>query len=105
MQMLAVESSHTRFKLVNFLDSMADPAATKALARLAIFSEEARIREEAVRALKMRRDKDYTDVLLTGLHYPWPEVAEPASEAIVQSCTIHRSLHSSMFWTIPILGS
>ena len=40
--------------------------------------------QEAVRSLRTRRDKDYTDVLLAGLKYPWPAVAERSSQAIVE---------------------
>ena len=70
--------------LVKYLDGVAHADATRALAKLAIFSEEPEIRSAAVRALKMRRDRDYTDILLAGLKYPWPAVAERSSEAIVK---------------------
>jgi Protein of unknown function (DUF1573)/HEAT repeats len=84
MQVLAPESAETRLGLVEYLDSLAHPDATRALAKLAIFSEEPEIRSAAVRSLKMRRDRDYTDILLAGLKYPWPAVAERSSEAIVK---------------------
>jgi hypothetical protein len=84
MQMLGPESAETRLGLVKYLDGLAHVDATRALAKLAIFSEESEIRLAAVRALKMRRDKDYTDILLAGLTYPWPAVAERSSEAIVE---------------------
>jgi hypothetical protein len=84
MQKFGAESAKTRLSLVKYLDGAAHADATRALARLAIFSEEAEIRSAAVRALKLRRDKDYTDILLAGLKYPWPAVAERSSEAIVK---------------------
>src|SRR5262249_20785986 len=51
------------------------------LARLAIFSQEAVVRSAALEALKVRRERDYTDVLVAGLRYPWPAVARRAAEA------------------------
>jgi hypothetical protein len=84
MQVLGHEDGKTRLGLVEYLATLANADATRALARMAIFSAEPEIRSTAVRALKMRRDSDYTDVLLLGLKYPWPAVAERASEAIVK---------------------
>lgn len=82
MQMLAAESSEIRLGLVKYLTAVPHPEATRALARLAIFSSEDDVRLAAVDALKVRREKDYTDVLVSGLRYPWPAVAKRSADAI-----------------------
>ena len=51
--------------------------------RLAIFSAEDEVRNAAVEALKVRRERDYTTLVLSGLRYPYPAVAKRASEALV----------------------
>jgi len=84
MQVFAPGNVDARRTLVQYLDGLAHADATRALAKLAIFSEEPEIRAAAVRALRMRRDRDYTAVLLAGLKYPWPAVAERSSAAIVK---------------------
>lgn len=84
MQVLGPESASDRHGLALHLGGEPHVAATQALARLAIFSEEPEIRWQAVRALKMRRDRDYSDILVSGLQYPWPAVAERSSDAIVK---------------------
>jgi HEAT repeat protein len=84
MQVLGHEDGQTRLELVEYLGTLSCADSTRALARMAIFSQEANIRASAVKSLKLRRDCDYTDVLVSGLKYPWPQVAEAASDAIVQ---------------------
>jgi hypothetical protein len=84
MQVLAPEAPSMRLGLVKHLASISHVEATRALARLAIFSAEDDIRLAAVDALKVRREKDYTTILLDGLRYPLPAVAKRASEAIVK---------------------
>ena len=54
MQVFAAESAESRLNLVNYLDSVQHPDASRALAKLAIFSEEANIRAAAVQALQCR---------------------------------------------------
>jgi hypothetical protein len=83
-QMLAVESPEIRLGLAKYLAGVPHVEATKALARMAIYSAEADIRDAAITALKVRREKDYTDVLVAGLKYPWPAVAKRAAEAITK---------------------
>jgi hypothetical protein len=34
--------------------------------------------------LKIRRERDYTEILVQGLRYPWPAVARRAAEAIAK---------------------
>jgi hypothetical protein len=82
MQVVGPDTVAMRQGLVQYLAAMPDPSATRALARLAIFSPEREIHGAAVAALKVRNEKDYTDVLFQGLSYPWPEVAERSAAAI-----------------------
>ena len=84
MQILGPEPAEHRRELVQYLATIQHAEATRALAKLAIFSEERDIREAAVTALKVRRERDYTDILLKGLSYPWPAVARRSAEAIHQ---------------------
>jgi hypothetical protein len=84
MQVLAPESAGIRLGLVKYLASISHAEATRALAKLAIFSAEDTVRQKAIDALKVRRERDYTDILLAGLHYPWPDVARRASDAMVK---------------------
>jgi hypothetical protein len=84
MQVLAPESADVRLGLVKYLSAVAHPETTRALARLALFAPEDEVRQAAVDALKVRRERDYTDVLLRGLRYPWPAVARRAAEAAVK---------------------
>src|SRR5262249_11234938 len=48
------------------------------------FSQEDEVRLAAVEALKVRRERDYTDILLRGLRYPWPAVSRRAADAIAR---------------------
>jgi hypothetical protein len=84
MQVLAAMPPAVRLGLVKYLSAVAHVEATRALARLAIFSAEDEVRLAALDALKVRRERDCTGVLVDGLHYPWPAVACRATEAIVQ---------------------
>jgi hypothetical protein len=70
--------------LVKHLATISHVEATRALARLAIFSEEEAVRKAAIDSLKIRRERDYTAILVNGLHYPWPTVARRAAEAIAK---------------------
>jgi hypothetical protein len=84
MQVLAPEPAALRKGLAEYLGTLAHPEATRALARLAIFSAEGEVRQVALDALKVRRERDYTDVLLQGLSYPYAPVARRAAEALVK---------------------
>jgi HEAT repeat protein len=59
------------------------PEATRQLARAAVFSPHKDVRAVAILALGDRPTKDSTAVLVGGLRYPWPAVAENAARAIV----------------------
>jgi HEAT repeat protein len=84
MQVLAPEPPDVRLGLVKYLSGVSHVEATRALARLSLFSAEDEVRHAAVDALKVRRERDYTDVLLQGLRYPWPAVARRAADALVK---------------------
>jgi hypothetical protein len=84
MQVLAPEAPSVRLGLVRYLASVSHREATRALARLALFSQEEEVRLAALQGLKVRRERDYTDILQAGLRYPWPAVAGRAAEAIVK---------------------
>ncbi len=70
--------------LAKYLAAISDVEATRALARLAIFSSEEDARRAALDALKVRRERDYTAILVSGLRYPWPAVARRAAEAVAK---------------------
>lgn len=84
MQMLAIEPAETRQKLVQYLSGLKHVDATRALTRLAIFSFDTKVRQAALGALKNRPAKESTEILLAGLRYPWPEMAQFAADAIVK---------------------
>jgi hypothetical protein len=84
VQVLGPEGTQLGQEMVKSLAALSHVEATQALAKLAIFSEDAPVREDAVAALKKRGDKDCTDILVSGLNYPWPAVAERAADAIVK---------------------
>ncbi len=84
MQVLAPEAPSVRLGLVRYLASVSHVEATRALARLALFSEEEEVRLAAIQGLKVRRERDYTEILRSGLRYPWPAVARRAADAIVK---------------------
>lgn len=84
MQVMAVPPSDLLPGLVDYLSGVGDASATRALARLAIFSAGDDVRRGATDALANRRATDYTDILLQGLHYPWPAVAGRAAKTIAR---------------------
>jgi hypothetical protein len=84
MQMLATESPDLRLGLVKYLAGVSHVEATRALARLAVFSIEDEVHRAAVEALMVRRERDYSDVLVKGLRYPYPAVARRAADAIAK---------------------
>jgi hypothetical protein len=84
-QMLAPESAEMRAGFVKYLTAVSHVESTRALAKLAIFSSEDEVRGAAIDALKVRREKDYTDILVKGLRYPFPAVAKRAADAIART--------------------
>jgi hypothetical protein len=83
MQVFQGEDRRLRISLVRLFSHVNDPAASAALARLAIFDLSPNVRELAVRVLPGRPRTDYRQVLLDGLRYPWSPVANHAAEALV----------------------
>jgi hypothetical protein len=84
MQVLAPESAEMRLGLVKYLAALLHADASRALAKLAIFSDEDEIRQAAIAALKVRDGRDYTDILLQGMRYPWPPMASRACDVIAK---------------------
>jgi hypothetical protein len=84
MQMLpADESTDIRLVLVEQLAGIRHPAASEALARLALFDTASEVRAEAIHALAQRSRDEYRHLLLSGFRYPWAPVADHAAEALV----------------------
>src|SRR5262249_7371533 len=84
VQVLGPESPALRRGLVRYLAGVSHAEATRQLARMAIFSPEESIRQDAAAALKVRRERDYTAVLVQGLRYPLPAVAQRAADAVAK---------------------
>src|SRR6185436_18485707 len=78
------EPEQTRVSLAKSLTAISHTEATKALANLAIFSAEDTVRAAAIDGLKLRRERDYTDILMQGFNYPLPAVAMRSAEALVK---------------------
>ena len=62
MQILGPEEGVKRLGLVKYLASVSHADATRALARLVLFSSDEEVRKAVVEALHVRRERDYTDV-------------------------------------------
>jgi hypothetical protein len=84
MQILATESADLRVILAGSLSEFASEEATRALARLAIFSLEEDVRSAAITGLKKRNPKHYIGMLMDGFRYPLPAVAQRAADALVK---------------------
>jgi hypothetical protein len=84
MQVLMPESEVFRTGLAKFLATIPHADATRALARMALFSPEDEVRAAAIEGLKTRRERDYTPVLLDGFLYPLPAVAKRAADALIR---------------------
>ncbi len=83
VQILGPEQAVLRQGLVKHLSGIDHPEATRTLARLAVFSFEEEVRSAARKALRSRPKQDATEILLAGLRYPWPAIAENASAALI----------------------
>ena len=83
VQVLQSQRAPVRLELVKLLAAIKGPVATAALARRALFDLAEDVREAAVRELKQRSQKEYRQVLLDGLRYPWAPVADHAADALV----------------------
>jgi hypothetical protein len=83
-QVLPAEELSEQQGLVRALSSIPRPEATRALARLAVYSTDEAVRATAIEALAVRREADSTAVLVASLDYPWPAVAANAASAIAK---------------------
>jgi hypothetical protein len=83
-QITGPESHENRIPVARLLGLLPRPQATRELARMAVFSFDRTVREAALEALTLRRERDYAGVLESALRYPWPAVARNAAEAIVK---------------------
>ncbi len=83
-QIMMPESEHFRQGLARYLATIPHVDATKALANLALYSAEDEVRAAAIEGLKTRRERDYTETLLSGFDYPLPVVAKRAADALVK---------------------
>src|SRR5262249_8239779 len=71
-----------RVRLAQHVTFLTYAEATEALAKLAVFSPEDKVRQAALPALAKRPKEEITVLLLNGLQYPWPAVAEHAAQAV-----------------------
>ncbi len=83
MQIFGPAPAKTRLGMVKYLAGVSHVEATRALAKLVLFAPEAEVRKAAAAALQVRRERDYTDILLDGFRYPWPVIPRRAAEALV----------------------
>jgi hypothetical protein len=82
LQMLQVEDVPTRLVLVRELAKVNGAGSTAALAKRALVDLSPEVRDAAVAALEKRPSNQYLPVLLQGLRYPWPPVADRAALAL-----------------------
>lgn len=82
LQMLQVEDVPTRLVLVRELAKVKSIGASAALAKRALVDLSPDVRAAAVAALEKRPSGQYVPVLLQGLRYPWPPVADRAALAL-----------------------
>jgi hypothetical protein len=84
LQMLQVEDEPCRLVLVHELAKLSNnPAASAALARMAMFDLSGDVRQACVAVLKQRPAQSYRQELLRGLRYTWAPAADRAAEALV----------------------
>jgi hypothetical protein len=82
LQMFQPQGPAVRLKLVEQVAAWEDPQASMILAQRAMFDFSATVRAAAVQALGKRPRAEFRQVLLDGLRYPWPPVADHAAEAL-----------------------
>lgn len=80
-QMLQVENEAKRLLLVRELTRIPSADATTQLAVRAIVDLSPAVRRAALAELERRPSQQYSPVLLRGLRYPWPPVADHAAVA------------------------
>lgn len=83
-QILAPAAPLYRIGLVEQIQHLSGAKVTQTLARLALYDPDPDVRIKARMSLRKRPAAEYTDVLLDGLRYPWPAVAQRAADATVE---------------------
>jgi hypothetical protein len=84
VQVLTAQDAESRLRLVQELFEIPHPAATRELAKVALFAPEEVIRKTAIRGLSLRRESDYLQDLVAGFRYPIPVIAERAADASIK---------------------
>ncbi len=84
LQMLQVEDAPTRLLLVRELKHVKGPVTSAVLAMRAVADLSPEVREKAIDALQKRPAAEYLPLLLLGLRYPWPPVADHAAYALMK---------------------
>lgn len=85
IQIMEPESEELRRGLIRHLKGLAHPEAARAIAKLAIFSEEPALRLEATKALQSRPGSQFDEIIRLGLRYPRPEIAVRTMDLIVKT--------------------
>ena len=83
-QRMAAADVRDRRSTVQYFAGVSHPEATRELTRMAVFSSDQDVRNDALKALSVRRGEDATAILVEALNYPWPAVARNAAEAIAK---------------------
>src|SRR5579883_1157620 len=81
-QMLQIEDEATRLLLVRELRRVKNKSAAVELAVRAVADLSPDVRQAALAGLEERPSADYLPVLLEGMRYPWPPVADHAASAL-----------------------
>lgn len=82
-QVLQAEDESDRLYMADALKTIGNHPANQALARRAVFDLSAKVRREAVDALRKRPAEQYRSILVNGLRYPWAPAARHAAEALI----------------------
>ncbi len=82
MQVFGIQDGNMNKELVKYLAGISHREGSRALTRIALFSTSADVRQAAVEALKKRHKDDYTSMVLEGMRYPWPAVAQRAAQTM-----------------------
>ncbi len=82
-QILGPESAGLRTSFAQQLATSQNVAASRELAKAAIFDADGDVRFAALKALQGRPAAEYSDILLHGMRYPMPAVAGRAAQAII----------------------
>jgi hypothetical protein len=83
-QVLQPEHALYRMLLVELLDDARGAEAAEALARLAVFDPDERVRYRAIERLWSKPRDQYRRELVDALHHVWPAASRNAAEALIQ---------------------